>query len=120
MAIVKIGSVQSLGKVESYTVTPDGRQTKVQVVDGVVVQDMGIFSDGMTFSFSTTFLAGDFKAIVAMWENRQKFTFTDTTGEEYANCRIVIKTWQPLDGFERNLKNFEQMAYKVSCEVWRV
>ena len=120
MAVVKIGSIQSLGKVENYTVTPDDRQTKVQVVDGVVVQDMGIFSDVMTFSFSTTFLAGDFKTIVAMWENRQKFTFTDATGEEYANCRIVIKTWQPLKGFERNLKNFEQMAYKVSCEVWRV
>lgn len=113
MATVKIGTIQSLGSVESYTVNVDDRQTKVNVLDGAVVQDMGYFDEGMSFSFSTTFLDADFAKILTIWKNRTRFVFTDPAGKEWQSCRLVLKTWQPVS-------RFEKMAYKISCEIWRV
>lgn len=113
MATVKCGTFSSLGKVENYQVKPDDRQTKVQVLDGDVVQDMGCFDEGLTFSFSTTFRKNEFDGIYDLWKNRTRFTFVDPAGKEWKNCRLLLKSWMPLE-------QFEQTAYKVTCEIWTV
>lgn len=113
MATIKINGIESLGAVENFTVTPDDRQTLVQVLDGAVVQDMGYFDEGMKFAFSVTFTSEDFAKVIALWKERARITFTDSAGVEWQDCRLVLKTWQYLDHFERR-------ACKASCEIWRV
>ena len=39
LAVLQINDISSLGKAESWQITPDDRQTRIDVIDGTLVQD---------------------------------------------------------------------------------
>lgn len=112
MATVKIGDVTSLSGVDQIAFTPDERQVQVQVLDGVVVQDLGYFDDGLKIEFSAIFRSADFLKLTDYWKKRVKVDFIDTSGLTYENCRVVLASWQYV-------KWFEHRAVQCSLKIWR-
>ena len=49
MAKIRIGDVWSLRTPERWSEQPDDRQERVEVIDGVVVQDQGDVDEGKIF-----------------------------------------------------------------------
>ena len=54
LAVLQINDISSLGKAESWQITPDDRQTRIDVIDGTVVQDFGHNTAGDKITVSTT------------------------------------------------------------------
>ena len=48
MATVRIGDVLSFARPEDWTYTPDDRQQKVEIINGVAIQDFGHIEAGDT------------------------------------------------------------------------
>ena len=110
---ITIGEARSLTTPESWTYTPDDRQTQVQTFDGVVVQDYGWKYSGDKMGFSATFWLEDFWKIVGYWSNREKVTIKDMSGIEWPGCRVIIKSYSYINYFETR-------AVKMVLEIWRV
>lgn len=108
---IKINNIESYRSPESITINVDDRIEKVPLINGNVVQDYGHIASGDSFTVSALFSKANFNAIVALWENRQKVSFTDDSGEIWANCRIVIRSYR----YEENFKNY----VLVNFEIWR-
>lgn len=112
MAVIKIGDAVSLGAAKNWTYNPDDRQTKVDVVDGAVVQDFGYQEQGDTMTVSATFWPDDYAKLVAIQKNRTLVTVIDEGGNAWDSCRIMIKQWSFVERFPA--------ARDVSLEIWRV
>lgn len=113
LAVLQINDISSLGKAESWQITPDDRQTRIDVIDGTVVQDFGHNTAGDKITVSTTFRSEDFSKIYQLWESRTLVTVTDESGKKISNCRIVIKNWQYV-------KYYAKQAVKAALEIWRI
>lgn len=108
---VKINNIESYRSPESITINVDDRIEKVQLINGNTVQDYGHIASGDSFTVSALFLKANFNAIVALWEARQRVSFTDDAGEVWTNCRIVIRSYQ----YEQTFKGY----VLVNFEIWR-
>ena len=112
MAIIKIGDAVSLGAVNHWTYTPDDRQTKVDVIDGAVVQDFGYQEQGDKMTCSATFSPDDYAKLVSIQKNRTLVTVVDEGGNSLDSCRVMIKQWNYVEHFPK--------IRDVTIEIWRV
>lgn len=107
---IKIGEAKTLS-VENWEVTLDDRQTKLETIGGVVVQDFGHVDAGDSFSCTVTLSRADAEILRNYWHNRTLVTVTDEAGVAHENLRVIIKSYSYVPHF----KDF----YRVSLEFWR-
>jgi len=109
--MIYFDDIPSFRKPEHYKIIPDERVTKIETIGGVAVQDLGHVQEGDAFSISCTFAPENWERFLALWEARQKITFTDPAGKIYQQMRIVMKEYEPD-------KNFPEYV-TASFELWR-
>lgn len=96
---IKIGDIYSYKTPESWTYTPDDRQEKIELINGVTVQDCGYVEAGDTISCSTIFAAVDFSTLKNYWINRTRVTVIDKAGVSHLNARVIVKSYQYVEKF---------------------
>ena len=109
--VINIGTVKTLS-VENWKVTPDDRQSIVETIGGVVVQDLGRVPAGDKFSCSVNVRAVDAEIIFGYWNNRTLVTIIDEAGNIHENCRVVVKEYSYIPHFGN--------YYNLSLEFWRL
>ncbi len=112
MARIKVGDVYSYGKAEGWSYTPDDRQEKIELINGVTVQDCGHVEAGDTFSCSATFSSTDFVILMGYWTNRTKVTVVDESGASHSNMRVIVKSYTYVNRFPSYVK--------ADLEFWQV
>lgn len=108
---IKIGDVETL-RTEKWDMVPDDRQTRIDTIGGVEVQDFGYVPEGDTFTCSITVEAAGFEVICQYWHNREFVTVRDVSGREIPHLRPVVKKYGYID-------NFEETSYRADMEFWR-
>lgn len=92
---------------------PDDRQSIVQIIGGVTVEDYGCIDDGEVVSCECVFSASDWATISDYWKNRTRVTVTLPDSSTISNARLVVKRIQYAE------KVFPQYK-KVQLEIWRI
>lgn len=111
MAIhIKIGTVTTL-TVENWQTNPDDRQSLIETIGGVEVQDFGRVEEGDKFSCTVTIRAKDKETLFNYWHNRELVNVEDEGGKILENLRVIVKNYSYLTGFKK--------YYKLSLEFWR-
>lgn len=108
---IKIGDAETL-RTENWKIVPDDRQTKIETIGGVIVQDFGHVEAGDNFSCTVTLPTAAATAVFAYWHNRVPVDVRDVNGLILPNMRVVVKEYSYVDRFE----NF----ISASLEFWRV
>lgn len=109
--MIKIGDAVSMSDPTKETIIPDDRQTLVQTLNGVVVQDFGYIPQGNVISWELQFDTENFKKICGYWQQR-KIVRVDDNGEIF-NARIVLKEYSHVD-------KFRHKAVLTTIELWMV
>jgi hypothetical protein len=109
---VKIGDVTVLASLGDWAIKPDDRQKKIDLIDGVTVEDYGRVKAGDTISgrFRLTDMAWD--VVAGYWENRTKVILTDEGSREYTGRRVVVTAFQYLHRFP--------YAVEADIEFWNI
>ena len=108
---IKIGTVQTM-EVLGWSVDPDDRQTLIQTIGGVAVQDFGHIEEGDKITCTVTFHREDAPTLYQYWHNRELVNVEDEGGKIYENMRVRVKKYQYLKGFKKYLQ--------ADLEFWRV
>lgn len=109
--VIEIGAVKTLN-VENWRVILDDRQSTLETIGGVVVQDLGRVPAGDKFSCSVNVRAADADIIFGYWNNRTLVTVIDEAGNPHLNCRVIVKDYSYIPHFGN--------YYNLSIEIWRV
>lgn len=109
--MIYINDIPSFRNPESFKMIIDDRVEKIELMNGVAVQDLGQFEAGNVFSIVCMFEQKKLEQIIELWANRQKVSFTDTAGFVWQGLRIVLKE------LERD-KDFPNCV-TASFELWR-
>ncbi len=100
MAIhIKIGDVETL-RTEDWSVIPDDRQTRIETINGVVVQDFGRVMEGDSYSCKVTLSADDADKVNTYWHSRTLVTVRDVMGVIREDMRVVVKKFGYVDRFD--------------------
>ena len=110
--MIYINDIPSLRDPESYEITPDERVEKIETIGGIVVQDLGHVAQGDVISVECVFSTENWERVKALWEARQKVTFTDSAGATWLGMRIVLRRYRPLEKFQRGYVT-------AQFELWR-
>ena len=110
---VKIGAAYSMNDPENETITPDDRQTLIEVMDGAVVQDFGHYEEADKIEWSLQFRLSDWEIVKGYWASRELVEVTDIHGGRSVTARIVIKNYSYVDWFR-------DKAVKAKLELWRI
>ena len=100
-------------RTEGWSIAPDDRQTRIETIGGLVVQDFGRVTEGDIFSCRVTVSSAGADIIDQYALNRQFVTVRDTSGKEIHNLRPVVKKYGYVDRFEKKY-------HWVELEFWRV
>ena len=98
-------------EVKNWRVTPDDRQSLIQTIGGVAVQDFEHCEDGDKISCEVTLHAEDAATLYQFWHDRTPVTVEDEAGSILENMRVIVKSYSYLEGFKK--------YYKVNLEFWR-
>lgn len=109
--MIYINDIPSFRDPETCEYIIDDRVEKIELMNGVAVQDFGHIEEGDAFLIECLFFDDDLAEILALWEARAKVTFTDTAGVTWQNMRIVFKS------FKRDA-HYPQHVF-ASFELWR-
>lgn len=109
--MIKINEIKSLRDPESSEVIYDDRIEKIEVINGVAIQNYGHIKEGDAFSLVCVFKDTDYNEILALWESDEKVTFTDRAGFVWENMRLVIRRAKYLERYPRYVE--------VTFELWR-
>ena len=111
MAIhIKIGDVQTM-EVKNWQVIPDDRQTKIETIGGIAIQDFGHVEEGDSYSCEVTLHKQDWLTVKGYWHNRTLVNIIDEGEEVHQNMRVIVKKYSYLDGFKKYVK--------ATLELWR-
>lgn len=108
---VKIGDARSMNDPQGEKITPDDRQTLIEVYDGVVVQDWGRVQDGDRITWSLQFDAKAWELVKGYWTNRNIVNVTDTDGKTFS-ARVIVRSWSIVSRFPD--------CVTAEIELWRV
>lgn len=108
---VKIGEVYSMLAPENESIKLDDRQTRIETMNGVVVQDFGYHPEGNITEWTLQFWQDDWQIILDYASNREFVEIRD--GDDVFWARIIIKSYEKI-------KWFRNLAVKVKVELWRV
>lgn len=108
---VKIGDARSMNDPQGEKVTPDDRQTMIEVYAGVVVQDWGRVQDGDRITWTLQFDAKAWAAVEGYWTNRNIVNVTDADGKTFS-ARVIVRSWSRVSRFPD--------CVNAEIELWRV
>ena len=95
---IKIGDVIPT-RFENWDITPDDRQSRIETIGGVEVQDFGRVEEGDTIICNVTLSAADASTIYSYWHNRTLVNVIDEGGGVYENLRVVVKKYSRIKYF---------------------
>ena len=107
---IKIGEVETLNT-EDWEVVPDDRQTRVETVGGIVIQDFGRNESGDSYTCKVTLEAAAGNTLSGYWHDRTPVTVRDVSGRELSNMRVKVKKYGYVYFFEENY-------YWAELEFW--
>ena len=96
---IKIGDVYSFARPTSWTITPDDRMSKIEIIDGVHVQDFGVVDAGQTIACTVRLSAANWATVKGYWTGRTLVTAVDESGTSWTNRRVVVKSWTYVERF---------------------
>ena len=108
---IKIGEIETL-RTENWQIIPDDRQTRIETIGGVVVQDFGHVEGGDSYSCKIIVESAGANAIAACWHNRILVPVIDVNGTAIGDMRVVIKKYGYVEHFEDHIW--------AEIELWRV
>ena len=108
---IKIGDVETL-RTEDWEIIPDDRQTQIETIGGKVIQDFGLVEDNESYSCKVTLPSANWEVVKDYWHNRTPVTVRDTAEKEIPDLRVVVKTYNYVDLYEK-----EYMRAQI--EFWR-
>ena len=100
-------------RTEDWGVIPDDRQTRLETIGGMVVQDFGSDNGGKTFSCKVTLTAAAFDVVNGYALNREFVPIRDVSGRELPPSRVVNKKY----GY---VQHYEAEYYWAELEFWEV
>ena len=109
--MIYINDIPSFRDPETCEYTFDDRVEKIELMNGVAVQDFGHVEEGDSIALECMFSPANFQRFLALWTSRAKVTFTDTAGVTWQNMRIVLRS------FKRDA-HYPQHVF-ASFELWR-
>ena len=109
--MIFINDIPSFRDPENEKFTFDDRVEKIELMNGVAVQDFGHIAEGDAFSLEVMFSKANAERFLELWERREKVSFTDTAGVVWQGMRIVMNEM-------RRDKNFPQYVV-FSFYLWR-
>lgn len=107
---IKIGGVVP-ARFEDWDVTPDDRQSRIETIGGIEIQDFGYVEEGDTISCKVTLSGADAATIFSYWHNRTLVNVEDEGGTVYENSRVVVKKYNRIKYFPP--------YFAVELEFWR-
>ena len=107
---IRIGEVETL-RTEDWNVIPDDRQTRIETIGGIVIQDFGRVEAGDAYSCKVTLSADNASILSSYWCDREPVTVRDVSGLELTNMRVVVKKY----GY---VERFEDTYYWAELEFW--
>lgn len=116
---IKIGEIETLDS-SDWAVVPDDRQTRIETIGGIEIQDFGRVPEADVYTCKATLVAEAAAEVADYWHNRTRVTVRDTAGNEHENLRVIVKKYNYVEHFENfdNLGKREQY-YAVEFEFWR-
>ena len=109
--MIFINDIPSFRDPESFKMMFDDRVEKIEIIEGVAVQDYGHVEAGDAFSVTCLFTEENFMRVLDLWNARAKVTFTDTAGNVWIDLRIVMKELKR----DKNFPNYVMASF----ELWR-
>lgn len=109
--MIYIDDIPSFRNPESYKVTVDDRIQKIEVINGVALQDYLHIAAGDVISLTCLFTEENFNQLLALWERRTSVTFTDTAGATYPGKIIIMKEYERDRNFPTHIL--------VTFELWQ-
>lgn len=108
--VIKIGEVTALSA-STLRVIPDDRQTMIETIGGVVVEDFGHVAAGDKISCRVTLDAASFAAVKIYWHNRFFVNVTDEAGRTWDNLRVKVKNYSYIPHFPN--------YFSATLEFWK-
>lgn len=99
--MIYINDIPSFRNPENYEYNFDDRVEKIEVMDGIIVQDRGHITAGDYFAVEVMFTQDNLERVLDLWERREKVSFTDTAGVVWQGMRIVMKSFRRDSNFPR-------------------
>ena len=109
--MIKINEIKSLRDPESCEIIYDNRIEKIEVINGVAIQNYGHIQEGDAVSLVCVFKDTDYGKILALWESDTKVNFTDQAGSVWENMRLVLQRAKYLEKYPHYIE--------VTFELWR-
>lgn len=107
---IKIGEIETL-RTEDWNVIPDDRQTRIETIGGVVIQDFGRVEAGDAYSCKVTLSADNANILSGYCRDRTPITIRDVGGREITNKRVLIKKYGYVERYEKEY-------YRAELEFW--
>ena len=98
---ISVGGVKSFKRPTSWSVIPDDRQSRIEIIGGMHVQDYGVVDAGETISCTVVFNATNWEAIKNYWISRTLIEIIDDSGALLGNRRVVVKSYTYVDRFSK-------------------
>ena len=108
---IRIGEVETL-RTEDWNVIPDDRQTRIETIGGIVIQDFGHVEEGDAYSCKVTLSADNASILSGYWCDREPVNVRDVSGRELQNMRVVVKKY----GY---VERYEEDYYWAELEFWK-
>lgn len=112
MMKLKIGDAVAFRRPEDWGYTPDDRQEKHEIIDGMVVEDYGHIPAGDVITCTVIMKYQEYIKVYNYWESRQKVKIIDHAGAEWDNMRVLIKKDAYVD--------YHENYHKLDLEFWKV
>lgn len=109
--MIYINDIPSFRAPEKETLTVDDRQERIELINGVAVQDLGRVEAGDVFSVQCLFSTDNYARVQSLWLSRAKVTYTDESGTTWQNMRIIVKEMERQKKFPTYIL--------VTFELWR-
>lgn len=109
--MIWINDIPSFRDPEKCTLIFSDRVEKIEIMNGVSVQDWGHIEADDVFVIECMFTRENCGRVSELWEARQKVNFTDTAGTVYEDMRLVLKELER----DRNFPEYVMMRF----ELWR-
>ena len=109
--MIYINDIPSFRDPESFKLIVDDRVTKIDLINGVAVQDFGYIPEGDAFSIVCMFSSENFNRVSDLWTARKKVSFTDIAGVTWQGLRIVLKEVE----YDKNFPDYVIATF----ELWR-
>ena len=109
--MIYINGIPSFRAPEKEVTIPDDRQEKIELINSVVVQDLGRVEEGDVISLQCLFRADKFEELKAIWTARTLVPYTDEAGVTIGNVRVKITEWER----DRHFPNYILATF----ELWR-